>query len=500
VSLLGLDIGTSGCKAVLFNLDGQILSSAYQEYSPVQPQPGWLEIDPEVMWLAIAGVIRQVVSTSSAQDPVQAIGVSALGDCVTPIGRDGKTLYNTVLGSGDTRAEAQCDWWARTFGLRTTFELTGLPLHPMYSLLKVLWFQENEPDLFARTWKWLGWEELFFHRLGLEPVIDPTLAARILAMDLSQRQWSTYILDRIGLDMGLLPKIVPSATVVGEVPAAIAKELGLPRRVYVATGGFDQACAAYGAAVLHTGMAVDNTGTVECVTTVFDTPRFDQVLLDGHYCVSSYVYPNRFMSMAFIVTSGAILRWYRDHLGIDEVVKARRVGADPYEVILATATEGPSPVYVLPYFAGTGTPWVNPRARGSIVGLTMSTTRAQILKGILDSLAYELRINMEMWKKAGISVQTLRATGGGAKSSRWLQLKADILNVCVEAVNINEGGALAAAVMAGVAIGAYSDLDVIGQIVRVRRVFEPHPAEHERYEEHYQKYRNLCSIIAPLNI
>ncbi len=260
-------------------------------------------------------------------------------------------------------------------------------------------------------------------------------------------------------------------------------------------GGFDQCCSAMGAGVLDSKSAALSVGTLEAVVAVYDTPRIEIPLLNGNHGCSFYIIDGLYISLAYVTTAGAILKWYRDTLGEAEVRKAREQNLDPYDVMIHSTPDRPSKVFIFPYFTGTGTPWLDLKKRGMVFGLSLDTDRAEIIKGILDGICYEVRVNIESFRKAGIGVNRMRAVGGGAKSNRWMQLKADITGVPVQATEVTEAGCLGAAFLAGLGTGIYTRASDIHEIATIDRVFEPRESHKKYYEESYQNYLSLRASV-----
>ncbi len=487
MSLLGLDVGSTGCKAVLFDLEGRQLAQAYREYPELHPRPGWIELDPQLVWQGVKEVLAEAAAGQRG-DPVQALCISALGETVTPLDHAGRPLCNSIT-SPDTRSVAQSDSWRDTLGAARVFEITGMPLHPSFTLNKIMWIRDQRPDLHQQAWKYLLWEDHVFYRLGLEPTVDYSLACRTMAMDLRTRQWSAEMLDLAGLSPDLFARPVASGTIVGELPAPAADELGLPRGVLCVAGGHDQPMNALGAGVVREGVAVDGMGTVECVTVAFDEPVLTPAMLRNNYCVYPHVKDGMYVTIAFNYTSGAILRWYRDNFAAAECARAEASARDVYDIILSRLPSEPTGVFLVPHFAGSGTPALDPRARGAVLGLTLSCDRKTFVKALIEGICYDLRLNLEALAESGVYTESLRATGGGSKSPQWLQLKANITGREVITLNVTEGGCLAGAMLGGVAAGVYRSVDEAADaLIRERAHFEPDPNQHERYNELYPHY------------
>lgn len=498
MSLLGLDIGITGCKAVAFNPEGDMLAQAYREYRLYQPQPGWMELDPAEVWAAVAGVICQVTAAVPGH-PVRALSVSTHGESVVPADAQGRPLYGFITAI-DTRAGEQARWWEERLGKERIFHITGMPLHPMYTVNKLMWLRQHEPQVFAAAHRFLCMQDFVFHQLGLPPTMDRTLATRTMAFDVSRLAWSEEILELAQLDVARLSQVRPSGTVIGEIPAAIAGELGLARGAVGVTGGHDQPSGALGCGAVAEGIAMDSTGTVECVAVASPRLVLAPELMESNLPIAPHTAPGMYLVLGYSSTGGALLRWYRDNFARAEQQEAGQTGQDVYDLILQQATPGPSPVLILPHFVGAGTPSMDAASKGAILGLDLSTSHGQIIKAILDSVSYEVKLSVDAMEAAGIVVRELRAFGGGAKSPLWLQTKADIFGKPVRAVAVSEAPCLGVAILAGVATGVFASLEeALGQMVRIGRTYEPDLALHERYMEKFAVFEQVYPTLAELN-
>jgi len=498
MSLLGLDVGTTGCKAIIFDLQGRILGQGYQEYPLIYPQPGWAELDSDGVWAATGQAIRAASEQAGRADPVRALAISTQGEAVTPIDRQGRALANTIV-TFDSRTIPQSEWWEATLGRQAIFQISGQPLHPMYTINKIMWWKQHRPELYQQAWKFLCYGDLTSYRLGADPGIDYSMACRTMAFDLHQERWSEQILDLAGVEAGRLATPAPSGTVIGKVSRAAADELGLPVGAAIVTGGHDQPCGALGAGIIEPGVAMDATGTVECITPAFDHPVLTDAMLQYNYPCYCHVAPGMYVALAFNFTGGSLLRWYRDVLGKQERDEAEVSGLDVYHIMLGLAADGPSSVFVLPHFTVTGTPWLDNYAKGAILGLSLATSKGDLIKGMLDGITYEMRLNLDYLAEAGVQINKLRAIGGGAKSAIWLQLKANIFNRPVYVLSVSEAACLGAALLAGVAVGEYREVDqAVAATVQVTESYQPEPAQVARYQERYQIYRQIYPTLKDL--
>ena len=496
MSLLGLDVGTTGCKAIVFDTQGNILGQAYREYPLIHRQPGWMELDSDLVWNSTKESIAEAVSAAGGKDPVKALAISCLGEAVTAIGNDGRPLALSTVGF-DNRALPQSRWWEEVMGKEALFQITGQPLHLIYTINKILWWRDNEPEVFDKAWKFLCYGDLTAYRLGAEPCIDFSMAARTMAFDIRAGRWSKEILEKAEIDEARLARPEPSGTVIGQVSDAAARELGLPKGVKIVAGAHDQPAGALGSGITKPRIAMDATGTVECITPAFAQPVLTEAMLRFNYPCYPHAVRGMYVTISFNFTGGSLLRWYRDVLGKQEREEAEVAGMGVYDIMIGKATAGPSPIFVLPHFTVTGTPWMDADAKGAILGLSLTTTKGDIIKALLDGLTYEMRLNLDCLQQAGVEIDSLRAIGGGAKSRTWLQLKADIYNRPVSCLSVSEAACLAMALLAGTAIGEYSSIEEAAEAtIKVTETFEPDPKAAAQYEERYRLYREIYPLLS----
>ena len=498
MSLLGLDIGISGCKAVCFSREGVLLAQAYREYPLYQPHPGWMELDPLEVWAAVKAVIGETTAAAPA-DPPTALAIATHGESVVPVDGQYRPIYRFITAI-DTRAAAQARWWEETLGRTRIFSITGMPLHPMYTVNKLMWLRQHDPDIFHTAHRFLCMADFLFSQLGVPPAIDYSLAGRTMGFDVNTLTWSTEILNLAQLDVNRLSPAVPAGTVLGEIAPQVAAELGLAPGAVAVTGGHDHPCGSLGVGAIDEGIVMDSTGTVECVATTSARLVLGPELLAGNLPVAGHTVPGMYLTLGYTTVGGALLRWYRDLFAGAEQATARATGANVYDLILAQAADGPSPVLILPHFVGSGTPWMDPASKGAILGLDLSTTRGQIITAILDSVTYEIKLSIDAMQAAGIPVRELRAMGGGARSARWLQIKADILNRPVTAMDVSEAPCLGCAILSGVATGVFGSVaDGVAQMVRPRHTYRPDLEQHSRYMERFALFADIYPTLTPLN-
>jgi len=494
---MGLDVGTTGCKAAVFNQEGRMLSYSYREYPLLHPRQGWAELDSSNLWHCIEGVVSESAG-KAGRDPVTAVSVSVQGEAVVPVDIKGEPLYNFVV-TFDDRTLSQARWWEKHLGRERIFKVTGMPLHPMYSICKIQWFQESMPELYKKAWKFLCVQDFVFLKLGVVPTMDYSLAARTMAFDILNECWSEEMLSAAGVDERLLPEVKPSGSIVDEIPHERAKVLGLSKKAVAVTGGHDQCCGLLGAGAVKEGSAMNATGTSDVLNPVLGRPLLNEGMLKNNYCCYHHTKPGLYTSCAFNLTGGLLLRWYRDTLCEEEMQEARKTGRDVYELIIGRASDNPASVFFLPHFVGSGTPYLDPLSKGAMVGLTLSTTKSDISRAVLDSTNYEMKLNIDSMEEAGIRLDEIRAVGGGAKSTKWLQMKADVFGMRVISLEVSEAACLGAAILAGTAGGVYRSVDEgVSRAVRVRGMHYPDPSMTEQYMEKYELYKKLYPALKGL--
>jgi len=488
--LLSIDLGTTHCRVAVHDSGGACLGSASRR-TPVLAGPGGAaEQDAEQVWETARDLMRQVAAETGAND-LLALAVSAQGDAIIPIDRNGKALHNAILGM-DYRALAQSTAVERRFGGRRIFRLTGMRPHPLNALCKLLWLKEERRAVFESARRIMTFSDFLAFRLGADPGIDVTMASRTMGFDLARGTWSGRMLSQLGIDPALLSPVVPSGAPLGRMSRGVSESLGLSARPMIVAGAHDQVCAALGAGVPVRCRSVISTGTAEVLSCAFDTPVLNRAMYDAFYPCSRFAGPGMFFTFSLNHTGGILLDWF---LGLlDE-------GRPPsYDRVFSDLPEGPSPVLVLPHFNGSGTPWCDTRSLGAMLGLTLTTDRRDIALALLESLSFELRINLERMEAAGIAVGQPAAVGGGAKSRAWLQIKADILERPVSAPATPDAASLGAAILAGAGSGLFSTIaEGIGRLVPAAVTVEPRPATSARYRERYSIYRGVYPRLTPIH-
>ena len=496
MSYLGIDIGTGACKAVTFTGDGDEIASAHREYPLLHPDDRQAELDSRKVLDSCFEVIREV--NAATGDPVRAMAISSQGEAMTPVGEEGTILGNAMV-STDTRAEHLVAPFSKEFGEEALYRVTGHTPHTLFSLYKLLWVKEHQPDVWKKARYFLCFEDLLQWKLGLRPRISWPLAGRTMLFDVRKHVWSGEILAAIGLEADRLAEPVPSGQVVGVIGPGTGRQLGFRNEVLVVAGGHDQTCAALGAGVVKPRLCMYATGSVECFCPMFEKPVFSDRLRMNNLCCYDFTVRGAYTTVAYSLTGGNILRWARDELGYEERILAERSGGNAYQLLLDKMPGDPTGLLVLPYFSATGTPYFDTRAKGALIGLQLTTRKGEMIKALLEGVALEMKLNLQLMEETGMEVDTLVATGGGTGHHAWNQLKADVLDRKVIVREVREAGCFGAAMLAqGAHLG--SAVQQLAREDRRERYFEPDPGKSRIYREKFEHYRQLYPVLKKLQI
>jgi len=494
VSLLGIDVGTSGCKSAAFSQDGQLLGLAYEEYDYQSPQPGWAELDSEQIWRQVKLTLAKTTAATK-HDPVQALCVSSLGEAVVPTSLDRKILGPALLNF-DNRGSEYISELNGAISNERFYSINGNTLGNQYSLTKLKWIKQHQPELYRQTDFFLHWSGFVSFMLGAEARVDYSLANRTLLFDLEGRDWSDEILKAAELDREKLPITIPSGEVIGSVERTIADELGLPAGIPIISGAHDQCCNGIGCGVISPGTAMYGMGTYLCMMPVFSSRPDSVAMIERGLNTEHHAVPEHFVSFLYN-QGGSLVKWYRNTFASAEYLKARTHGQDLYPILLAEMPDDPSRIMILPYFTVTGPPKFVADSSGLITGLRLETSRGEILKGLLEGMTFYIREASESLPEVDVYIEHCHAVGGGSKSDEWIQISADILGKQFIRPKINEAGVLGAAILAGVGCKIFPTLEIgVRDMVRFDQQFDPDPLKQSLYHERFAMYKRLSQLTS----
>lgn len=486
--VMGIDVGTSGAKIVVFDLSGYEKASAQRTYEVVSQYKGALELNPDIVFNAIEDCLFQVKEQCD-MSKVAAIAVSTQGEAVIPVDCHGVPLHNAIL-TFDSRNKKEYEWLINQFNKIEMMELTGLPMHPMFSATKILWLKENFRQVYEQTWKFMCFGDYVTYKLGAEPSIDYSMATRTMLFDIKNRCWSKKILEKCGIEERLLPRVVATGSIIGSVSKESSRKFGFSVDTKLVAGAHDQLCCAIGAGVFENGVIMDSLGTTESMVCINEGLILTDDMIEKNIPVYPYPINNMYAYMTFLTCCASLLSWFK--------TKVANSSNDnffyDYDEYIFKHYKNPSDIYCLPYFAGAGTPSLEFKAKGLISGLTLDTDNYQLYKGIMESICFEEKINIMNMEACGISVKELRCIGGGAKSELFLQLKADILGKKITSMKIKEAGCLGAALLAALGCGAINDLIEVKSkfIIKDKEIF-PRKELSEIYDESFKTYLKIYS-------
>lgn len=499
--LLGIDVGTTGTRAVIIRPDGHVVSSATAPHQPMRmPRPGWAEQDPEDWWQATVIAVRSALEQKGVKgSEIAAVGLSGQMHGVVLLDGTRAVLRPSLIWC-DQRSQAQCDWITKKVGAERLIKLVLNPALTGFSAPKILWVREHEPAIYERAAHFLLPKDYVRLRLTGEFATDVSDASGTLLFDVAKRTWSKAVLQALDIDPSLLPSAHESIEVTGQITLDVAIMTGLKAGTPVVAGAGDQAASAVGNGIVLTGLTSATLGTSGVIFAYTDEPKLDP---QGRIHTFCHAVPGKWHVMGVTQGAGLSLRWFRNELGAAEAWYAERVGADPYELILREAEQAPAGsdgLIFLPYLMGERTPHLDPQARGMWFGLTAGHTRAHLIRSILEGVAFSLRDSLEIFDDLKIPVSQIRVSGGGSRSFLWRQIQADIYRHEVVSLREAEGSAFGAAMLAGVASQEYSSVEeAASQAIQVKEQVLPHAGLAQLYDRQYEVYRRLYPAVRKLS-
>lgn len=477
----GVDIGGTGCKCVAFSDTGAQLALSYEEY-PLAV--GTVNLPPEVLTRSVFHVIRKCADTIQNKQDIAAITISSFGESFVAVDKEGNSLDDIRMYFGNSESAA-FDALVEKVGADKFMDVCRILPDSSYSLAKMLYTLEIAP---RPVWKFLFIAGYICWRLSGKAATDVSLACRSLLYDVKQGCWSRELLEASGIHMEQLPEVLQPGTSLGVILPELADELGLPGNTLVVIGTHDQIVNALGAGVQHMGDAVDTSGTCECITPLFpEIPETLDFQRDNFACVP-YLSTRGFVTYAYNISAGSVVRWYRDALAYHLKAGGRSI----YDVLNETAPAEPTSLMVLPFLQGMGgTPDVDPTATGLIAGLTTQTRLPDLYRAILEGITFEMRYNMEKLDKGNVQISRMLVCGGGARSPVWLQIKADIFGCDIIPIQIEETGAMGSAILGYAAVTGKSPLDIAPRFWKYAEPIHPDSSNMDIYSRRYELYKQL---------
>ena len=502
--LLGVDIGTSGTKTVLFDEAGNTIASALGEYPLYQPNIGWAEQDPEDWWVATCNTIKAVLSKSGVNPAdVKGVGLSGQMHGAVLLDKDNNVLRKSIIWC-DQRSSAECEQITSIIGAERLIEITANPALTGFTASKVMWVKNNEPQVFEKVRKILLPKDYIRFKLTGEFATEVSDASGMQFMDIPKRQWSSEVLDKLGIDKAFLGDLYESQEVSGKVHSRAAELTGLAAGTPVVGGAGDQAAGAVGNGIVRPGVISSTIGTSGVVFAYSEKVSIDP---KGRVHTFCHAVPNTWHIMGVTQGAGLSLKWFRDNFCIEEKRVADLMKIDPYVLMDQEAEKvaaGCSGLVYLPYLMGERTPHLDPNARGVFFGLSAKHEKQDMLRAVMEGVVYSLKDCLEIIKEMGVDINEVRASGGGGKSKLWRQMQADVFGADITTINSSEGPALGVALLAGVGTGVYGSVaEACDATIKVKSTQKADMELNARYSKFYniygQLYRSLKKDFSDLS-
>lgn len=483
--LIGIDIGTSGTKSVLFDTEGNVLASATCEYPMYQPQNGYAEQDPKDWWNAVCQTLKQL--TAKEDCDIVGVGLSGQMHSLVMLDKDNEVIRNAILWC-DQRTGKECAEIEEKIGKERLIEITANPALTGFTASKIMWVKNNEPENYNKCAHILLAKDYVRFKLTGEYATEVSDASGMQLLDVKKREWSVEVCEKLGIDMSLLGRVYESCEVTGRVTEEAAELTGLPKGIVVAGGAGDNASAAIGMGVCENGKAFTTIGTSGVVFAHTDSPEIDKKGRIHTFCAAV---PNTWHVMGVTQAAGLSLSWFKKNFANDS--SYREIDAKCEEIPI-----GAENLIYLPYLMGERTPILDPDARGVFFGLSAMHGRYHLARAVIEGVSYSLYDCFSVINEVGVDITDMAICGGGGKSSFWRQMIADIYGVPINTMESDEGAALGVAILAGVAAGVYPSVPEGCKIaVKKKDVYLNDSEKREKYMKYYGIYSSLYPMVKP---
>lgn len=491
---IGVDVGTTNLKVILFDLDGNMIFSASRP-NPIYTEGKFHYFIPEKIWEEISSLIRKV--STEVEGNIISIAVASMAESVVPIGEDGKVLFPAIAWY-DERTKEQLDWILERINPQSIYSITGLRPLPIYSINKILWMKKYKREIFDKVKVWLPMCDFIAYKLSGEIATDYSQASRFMAFDLKAKKWSDKILDAVEIPEKTLPKPLPSGTILGKVRNA--SELGVTSDTVVTTGGHDHVCGAFIVGCFREGIVLDSIGTAESFQIPTEIPPLDlNVKESPNIVVGSHVVKNKYSIHLGLHFSGGLIEWVtRLMCSLDK--PKDKLPINEFSKLAEESPPGSNGFFCIPHFLGSTVPVRDTRVRGAFLGLKRDHLPSDIARGILEGLSFEAKLILDTLEKFE-PIEKIIGIGGGSKNLTWLKIKASVLNKVIEVPKVTEGTAMGSAFLGALGAGAFRNEDeVLEKTYKVNFTIEPDNRLVDFYDELFEKvYSKLFYSLRELN-
>ncbi|MDD5017858.1 MAG: FGGY family carbohydrate kinase [Eubacteriales bacterium] len=485
--MVGIDVGTTGTKVVVFDMKSNVISKAYREYSTINIKPGWVEQDAKLLVEKTLDACREALGRVNA-DQIQSLGLSTQRCCAIFIDQNGDPMK--MFSWQDCRAEKEIEKIRETISDDDFYKLSGLPLNAAWLLPKIMWVQKNEPELYKKTDRVVQLHDLILKRLGADDYYTSVTDVGFYCVwDTDKCSWDEGLISRLGVDRQLMSKVAPTGTEIGRVTQQAAAETGLPVGLKLTVSAGDETCACIGAGVVYPGALSVDMGTGGMLLGFLDKPYRDP---NRAFMIVNHPIDGCYELEGWQKGAAGVFRWFRDEIATHEVFEAKRLGIDPYlllDDLIERAPAGSGGLVVMPYFATAGTPRWNDDARGTIFGLSYAHDRACLARAFVEGITFEIKDMIACMRSSNLTAESACIIGGTTKCEEWNQIQADIYGIPVHVPIFEDASILGGAIIGAYGVGLFSSIpDAVKEIIRVKKQYEPIPKNVRLYEELYDVY------------
>ena len=497
--ILAHDIGTTGNKATLYSYSGKLIASAFYPYKTQYPQVNWAEQNPQDWWQAVCISTKNLLSSAKvSKEDVAVISFSGQMMGCLPVDKKGNPLRSSIIWA-DQRSIRQTQDIKERIGEDEVYKITGHRISSTYSGAKIMWVRDNQREIFEQTYKFLHAKDYIIYKLTNKFVTDYSDASGMNLFDIKEKQWSKEMLNVTRIPLEKLPSLHTSIDIAGEVTKKASEEVGLKEGTPVVLGGGDGPCAAVGAGVVREGSCYNYIGSSSWIALATKSPIYDPQKRTVTYC---HLDPEMFMPAGTMQTAGGAYQWLKENVCQMESYAGEKVRISPYKIMdlkAELAQPGSGNLLFLPYLMGERSPYWNPNAKGVWIGLTLTHKRAHLIRSVLEGIAFNLRIILNVFEEQGAYIKEVKVIGGGAKGRLLRQIMADVYNKRIlKPFLLQEATSLGAAIAGGIGIGIFNDFTIAEKLVKVAEVQEPRPEVQEKYEKLYSIFKDTYQALMPI--
>lgn len=504
--LMGIDIGSTSIKAVVYDETGQMVSEGSKPSELTfadSEHKAWSVWDPQKVWSAVCESVQQAMAPIADKSKVVGVAVTGFGMDGLPIGKDGQCLY-PLISWHCPRTNDIAKAFSDKLGQQNIFNISGGQYMAIHSIYRMMWMQKNHPEIIEKTDKWLLIEDFINFKLSGIKATDFSMAWNTSVLDQKNKKWSDELIEKAGVPKRIFPEIKQSGTVLGNVTTQAQNQTGLSGSTKVVLGGHDYICAALATGAIDDDVVMDVTGTWEMIVQSSSVLSHESRIFESGYYVENHVAKDKYCFVASTV-SGNMTEWLKDNLSFEELQMQEQQGINVWQSLMDKARKSPAGAngcFFLPHFSGAGTPLLDPSSMGAYIGLSNTVTKSDIIRATIEGLDYQFRQMVEELQSAlCISPSKILAVGGATKNEFWMQNKADVCNKLIEVPIVYEATPLGAAMLAGLGVGIYSSEEqAIERVKKPCKVYEPDAKLTEKYSEYYNEvYKDIYISLKEVN-